>query len=104
MRNIAIALSLMLATPAGATRIGIYDSPAAGSCSLNRFVSGPLVSVYIIETQSAGSIAASFRVDTNLPGLMTDVGWAWLGGICVGFCNPYEGVSVGRTCSTADWV
>jgi len=105
MRNIALVLCLLvLAAPAGATRIGIYDSPAAGSCSLNRFESGPLVSVYIIETQSTGSTGASFRVDADLPGLMTDIGWTWLGGICVGNCNPYEGASVGRACSTDDWV
>jgi hypothetical protein len=105
MRNITLALCLVvLAVPAAATQIGIYDSPAAGSCSLNRFESDHLVSVYIIETQSTGSTGASFRVDADLPGLMTDIGWSWLDGICVGDCNPYEGASVERACSTEDWV
>jgi hypothetical protein len=105
MRNIAIVLCvLLLAAPAGASRIGIYDSPAAGSCSLNRFTSAQLVSVYIVETQSTGSAGASFRVDAELPGLMVDIAWTWLGGICVGNCNPYEGAWVGRACSTDNWV
>ena len=104
MRNITLALCLVvLAAPAGATRIGIYDSPAATSCGL---APSPLqvVSVYIIETESSGSEAASFRVLPNLGSDFLDVGWAWLGGICVGNCNPYEGASVGRACSTDDWV
>lgn len=63
-----------------------------------------MLSLYIIETQSTGSNAASFRVVPNLPSNFVAVGWTWLGGICVGDCNPYEGAFVGRTCSTDDWV
>lgn len=103
MRTISIVLGLALfATPASANHIGLYSTPVPYSC-LSLAGPGPL-SIYVVHHGSTGSKGVSFRVDASLPGGMDPIGASPIGFVCVGDCDPYLGVSVGRpTCSTDDW-
>jgi hypothetical protein len=108
MRNITLALCLaMLAVPAAATRIALYDAPSGGSCSIATEVYPQYAALYVVlEPSDLGSTRASFRVDiSHLHSLITNLGWTSVDGNCVAGCDPLEGVIVGpRPCSTDGWV
>jgi hypothetical protein len=103
MRIIAMVLCLVfLAAPAGASQVGLYAEPLPGVCAV---VPTPFIpfSVYIVHHLSTGTKALSFRVAADLPAGMLSLGTTPIGFLCVGDCDPYQGVSVSRQCSSADW-
>ncbi|MDH4037439.1 MAG: hypothetical protein OEX18_07335 [Candidatus Krumholzibacteria bacterium] len=103
MRIIAMVLCLVfLAAPAGASLVGLYTEPLPGACAV---VPMPFIpfSVYVVHHLSTGTKALSFRVAAEFPAGMISLGGTPIGFLCVGDCDPYQGVSVSRQCSSADW-